>query len=446
MTRRIRLGLVTEPGVPQQVAESVAGRLPGMLGDQWDCVVEVEVDPVAAGQHDVLDILQALADQTAQHAWDYAICVTDLPLRRHRRPVLAEINRVDGVAVVALPSLGGVQTQRRARQLVARILDELTTPSHAAAEQSTHAAQRGLQSRWSRLVAPIHRQETTFDQGAVDVRYLATRRRGRVRLVTGMVRTNRPWRLIFGMSSALAAAVAASAFGLSSSTIWQLATGLEVTREVGAAVASILLLVGWLIAAHRLWERPSTSRSARDRELARLYNSVTAATLTIGVGCLYGGLFVLNLGMGAFLVPTSVLTSMVGTSDFTTYCTLAWGFTTMGVVAGALGSSLESDQAVRQAAYGYREQQRRTERAQHETQATQHPQADANTRQNANAPPQPDHDTRDDAATRTKNQLYTDARAHGIHGRSKMTKQQLLDALEHTNNQPDSDSNETDSG
>ncbi|WP_459155861.1 hypothetical protein [Salinifilum ghardaiensis] len=46
-----------------------------------------------------------------------------------------------------------------------------------------------------------------------------------------------------------------------------------------------------------------------------------------------------------------------------TYVTLARGFTTMGAVAGALGSSLGSDRAVRQAAYGYREEQRRAREA-----------------------------------------------------------------------------------
>lgn len=104
MTRQIRLGLVTDPEVPQRVAETLAKRLPSMLGDQWDCVIEV--DPIAAGQHDVTDILQVLAAQTEQHAWDCATCLTDLPLRRNYRAVSAEINRADGVAVVALPSLG----------------------------------------------------------------------------------------------------------------------------------------------------------------------------------------------------------------------------------------------------------------------------------------------------------------------------------------------------
>lgn len=440
VTRRIRLGLVTDPGVPEQVAETLAKRLPGMLGDQWDCVVEVEVDPIAAGQHDVTDILQVLATQTGQHEWDYAICLTDLPLRHNYRPVLAEINRADGVAVVALPSLGGAQTQRRARQLVARILDEFTAPDQAEAEQGTQAAQRGLQSRLTRLVAPIQRQQATSERGAVDIRYLGTRRRGRFRLVTGMVRTNRPWRLAFGMSSALAAAIAASAFGLSSSTIWQLAAALDPAREAVVSVLSVGALSGWLIATHRLWERASTNSSGRDRELVQLYNLSTMATLTIGVGCLYVGLFVVNLAIAVFLVPSSVLSSLIGSSDFATHLGLAWGFTTMGIIAGALGSSLESDQTVRQAAYGYREQQRRGERLQHEQ-----PSAEAPAPDHAPADHEPP-DTATTAATRTKDELYTAAQQHDIRGRSQMTKQQLADALEHTNNQPDQDGDDTDNG
>lgn len=418
MTQPRSLGLVADPDVPERVARSLETSLPAELGDEWTCDIQVEVDPVAAGKHDVLDILDALKRHTVQHNWDYAICLTDLPLRRNRRPVLAEISHEHRVAVVALPSLGWVQTRRRARRLIARILYEFATYSAEGKAGPSQAAQP-LQSKPARVLSPIRRLESTTDKGTVDVRYVASRGRGRFRLVAGMVRTNRPWRLIFGMSSALAAAVATSAFGLSSSTIWNLAATLDPVREVAAAFASVVLLVAWLIAAHGLWERSSAKTTGgSDRELVQLYNISTALTLIIGVGCMYLGLFVLNFGVATFLVPPSTLSSLVGPSDLGIYVALAWGFTTMGVLAGALGTSLESDAAVRRAAYGYREQQRRAERAEHEEQDTAQPPPDEAAEEAPNSGP-------------TKDELYAQAQRYGVRGRSDMNKQQLLDALDH---------------
>ncbi|WP_187351878.1 hypothetical protein [Allosaccharopolyspora coralli] len=363
MASRYRVGIVADPDFPQTTAEWLADKLPDVLSDEHEWDLEVEVDPIAAGQHDVLEILHTVSALRARRGWDFALCVTDLPLRRDRRPVLAEVHRDERVAVISLPALGGLQPRRRARQLCTQVLEELTAAERA--EEDPGESRRQLQSRPTRILAPITRTESSTDQGEVDVRYEATRKRGRARLLTGMVRTNRPWGLVFGMSSALVAAVATSAFGLSSSTIWQIAYELSPLREVIAAVLSVGVLVGWLIAAHHLWESPSAG-TANDREQARLYNLSTVATLTVGVGCLYLGLFVINLAVAAFLVPMSLIASTVGPTAATpsTYIALAWGFTTMGVVAGALGSSLESDEAVRQAAYGYREQQRRGQRAQ----------------------------------------------------------------------------------
>ena len=195
----------------------------------------------------------------------------------------------------------------------------------------------------------------------------ANRLSGWWRLLSGMVRVNRPWQLIFGMSSALAAALATSAFGLSSSTIWQIADVLGGWRQGLAAVFSVALLVFWLIAAHGLWERSARLAHA-SRRLASLYNSSTVLTLALGVACLYGGLFVINWGVAAFLVPSSVLSSTLAhATSWGTYLNLAWGFTTMGTIAGALGSSLESDRAVRQAAYGYREQQRQSRKCEQDS-------------------------------------------------------------------------------
>lgn len=354
---QVKLGLITDPDLPEQVARHLADELPQYLGDEREWTVEVDVDPVTAGKHGTRDILRATRDRLERRDWDYAITLTDLPVRANRRPVVADANIEEQVAVVSLPTLGGTQPYRRSRQVVLQLVDELTGREGGADHRY------GLDSRLTEVVAPIRREsEQHEDDGEVDVRYAATRTRGRMRLLSGMVRTNQPWRLVFGLRNALAAALATSAFGLSSSTIWQIGDQLTASRQVIAALGSVVILVIWLITAHGLWEKRRNG-SERDSEQVMLYNISTVATLLIGVACMYIGLFVVNLLVAWFLVTPELLGSSLGhPAGLTHYLTLAWGFTTMGVVAGAMGSSLESDAAVRQAAYGYREEQRRNER------------------------------------------------------------------------------------
>lgn len=355
-----RLGLIADPDFPERMVESLADDLPGHLEREDSLSVDYEVDPVTAGRHSLREILEAARERRRERGWDYAICVTDLPVRRESCPVLAEADSDGGVAVVSLPALGGAQPYRRTKQIISQLLDEFTAPEGEEPQQGTGSQRYGLQNWLTELVAPIYRVADA-ENGAVDVRYLATKTSGRLRLLTGMVRTNRPWRLVFGLSSALAAALATSAFGLSSSTIWQISDQLSPGRQTTAALVSVAALVFWLIASHGLWERRGRGGTP-DREQVVLYNISTLVTLLIGVGFMYLLLFAINFAVAAFLVPTSLLGSSLGHPvSMSHYVALAWGFTTMGVIAGALGSSFESDQAVRQAAYGYREEQRRWE-------------------------------------------------------------------------------------
>ena len=160
--------------------------------------------------------------------------------------------------------------------------------------------------------------------------------------------------------------MATSAFGLSSSTIWMVGDQLNIGFKVLATVTVIAALVTWLIAAHDLWEKRGDTRS--DPQLARLYNASTLLTLIIGVVALLLILLVVNFLLAWLILPASLLTSMLGTeTGVGTYLAVAWAFTTLGGIAGALGSSLETDQAVRQAAYGYRESRRRAEYQEHES-------------------------------------------------------------------------------
>jgi hypothetical protein len=117
-------------------------------------------------------------------------------------------------------------------------------------------------------------------------------RTGGVRLVLGMVRANRPWWLVTDLSTALAAALATAAFSVVTNTIWGLGDTMGWARLLALGIASVAVLVVWLIVAHDLWE-PSADHT--DAWRIRVANAVTVLTLVIGVTCFYVALFVLVL-------------------------------------------------------------------------------------------------------------------------------------------------------
>ncbi|GAA1228396.1 hypothetical protein GCM10009676_08460 [Prauserella halophila] len=352
------LGLIADPDMPETIAEYLAETLPEELDGAWR--VEVDADPVTATLKGTAEILDRTAHKCDSRGWTYALCITDLPVRSEEGPVVADIDHDRGVAVVSVPGMGGLQTRKRVHQVIRQVLDELRSDHGRDPGRVRRQRRHGLSGRMIGVLAPIRRTAVETEGSHLDVRYVTPGRSGTLRLLSGMVRTNRPWRLVFGLSRALAAAVATSAFGLSSSTIWMVGDQLGIGFKVLATATAIAVLVTWLIAAHDLWEKRGDPRS--DPQLARLYNASTVLTLIIGVVVLLAILFVVNFVLAWLILPASLLTGMLGTETGAgTYLAVAWAFTTLGGIAGALGSSLETDRAVRQAAYGYRESRRRAE-------------------------------------------------------------------------------------
>lgn len=185
------------------------------------------------------------------------------------------------------------------------------------------------------------------------MRFVASPVCGRLRLLAGMVRANRPWRLLLGLSSVLAVTLATSTLAFTQDTVWKMANALSPLRLAGAT-GSVAAMVLWLIADHELWERRS-GRAARQGEPIGLYNAVTLITVVIGVVCLFVGLLAANLVAAGFVISPGLLESTlqhpVGVRD---YVVLTWFTSSAAVIAGALGSGLESDEAVQKAAYGNR--------------------------------------------------------------------------------------------
>ncbi|OLT33480.1 hypothetical protein BJF84_22190 [Rhodococcus sp. CUA-806] len=69
-----------------------------------------------------------------------------------------------------------------------------------------------------------------------------------------MIRCNRPWRLVPTLSGALAAASAASAFGVFYASIWQMASSMTLARLTVIGVLAVVAMTIWLIFPHGLWE------------------------------------------------------------------------------------------------------------------------------------------------------------------------------------------------
>ena len=187
-------------------------------------------------------------------------------------------------------------------------------------------------------------------------------RTGRLRRLVGMVIANRPWRLVLGMRSALAAVMATSAYLVITSTIWQLASSLSMTKLAVTMVAAVLMMVAWIIGAHHLWRSRDELSEGWD---PFLWNASTVLTLLVGVVTMAVAVFAFNIVVTVFFLEPPVYSSDAATwPGFVDHVRLAWLATGFATVAGAVGSGLDSDAAVEAAAY---DREQRQEAARKET-------------------------------------------------------------------------------
>jgi hypothetical protein len=323
--RTIKVGLVADPAFPSEVARSLGDLDPPREDghDAWS--VEMVSQPFTTGSEDVETAMSRLRDAAHEHEWDLVLGLTELPLQDvDGRHLLAKTDDAQRAAVVSLPALGGVRVRARARGVVRSLVEGMADPD-----------------------------------AAVDRRVTISRTAARWRLLMGMVIANRPWLLVPGLKSALVAALATGAVATVNSTVWELAASLSVWRLVVATVVSIALVVAWLIIDGNLWDRRDDD-SAEARQRSRLYNASTFMTLTVGVLICYLVLYVVNLVWAFFVLDLSVMAGSVRSPlDHGDLFLLAWFVASAATVGGGLGSGLESDEAIRAAAYSKREEERR---------------------------------------------------------------------------------------
>ncbi len=343
----VQVGLVAAPGAPAELAGWLAGELGTELAAahpqvRWE--VRAVEDGLVQPPADDGEIVAATRRRLLAEDWDLAVALTDVPLEVDRRPVVGSASPVHGVALLSLPALGAVGLRKRALQTALGLVRTLLgTPEDADADD--HAA----------MGRRLRELATDPADATAGVAFTARVLTGNLRLLLGMVRANRPWRLAVRLSRALTAAIAAGVFALITADIWRLADNSGWPRLTVVAVGSVVAVVVTLVVGAQLWERP---RSPRVRKQVLLFNVATTATVVIGVLTFYAVLFVLALVGALLLVVGPLFTEGLGhPASLSDYLELAWLTCSLATVGGALGAGLESDDAVREAAYTYRSEQ-----------------------------------------------------------------------------------------
>jgi len=345
-TDEVVIGLISSPGTAAESASNLAVDLRAELSlhlptVQWrmPTVVDALVQPPV----DDAVLVAAARDRLLKEDWDLVVCLTDLPLRAHRRPVVAHASPLHGAAVVCLPALGAIGLRRRTCDTVIGLVRTLLgdTEDHALSGTA------GL-GRRARELGGSQQQE-----GDGSVMFTARVLSGNVRLLIGMIRANQPWKLAVGLSRALTAALATGVFALVTPDIWKLGDALGWFRLSAIGLGAVAAITIALIVGAGLWEHASHPVG---RKQVTLFNLATTATVVLGVLSLYGALLLLALLTAPVLVPPHLFEEGVGHAvRVGDYMKLVWLTGALATLGGALGAGLESDEAVRAAAYTYRQ-------------------------------------------------------------------------------------------
>ena len=349
------IGLLAPPQVPREFVEGLADELPGVLSERisdrvsWEIptVRDTRLPDVEYGEEGGDETIDDVSEWRRHEGWDLAICMTDLPLvRSDGRAVVAGASPRWDAVLVSLPALGVIHRRRRALEEIVRLLSELRSDNVEPAREGEESRNGGTNGH-------------TVSSDDENLQLVMPAEVSKVRLLAGMVRATHPFRVVLGLSYALTAALGTAAFTIITNTIWQLSGALGWMRLLALMLISLVVMVVYFIVVHDMWHRPSRRWGG---EYTVLLNATTVITLTIGALSFYAALFALTLAAAGLFIEGSVFGGAIGYQPgLIEYATLAWIVSSLATLGGTLGSGLEAGEDVREAAYTYHRERRRTE-------------------------------------------------------------------------------------
>ncbi len=341
--RGVNVLVVADPGLPSRRVNSIKDDLQTQLETTFSPPVSLytQTEVIRIRPDNTLDIGVAHRIAESYDHIDVVLLLTEIPRHRDKRPLIAEIFPEEKVGVISCPTLGAVTTKRRILTVFMACAQRLM-PVDDDVDLNAHSL------RWSTWNEPLD------DTGHREL--VSSRGLGGLRIVLGMTMANDPWRTAPRLSSALAAASATGAFGIFYNSIWQMSNYLSTTRLLFIGLLAMTAMVFRLIVSNRLWDTPVKERLST---VVLLYNLSTIATLFLCVLVLYATLVVLILLTSLVVIDPEFMSMVLDTeASFINYLDIAWLSAAMGVVAGGLGSSFDSQTDLRRLTHGQRERQR----------------------------------------------------------------------------------------
>ncbi|WP_058305793.1 MFS transporter [Gracilibacillus massiliensis] len=353
------LGIVTPPWYTEAIGQKLKRTLPKLLSakindtPKWE--IEYLADPLTGLTEESNDVIDSLNEKKEEKGWDFAVCLTDLPLFKNNDLVVASANREKKVSLISIPGLGAFPLKKRIRESILQLVLEMYGENQQEFEGSAS-------EKWKRKLrvdrlSPILKEITEKNESNIGVRFtVQSRIRGSIRMITGMVRANRPWLLFPSFLKILIIAFTTGVYALIFPTLWMLSHSYDISRMVIVSFGAITSLVMWIIVAHKLWETPNDVFSDYSR---KLYNTTTILTVLTAVILYYTFLFFCFLAAVTLLIPIGMLESQINKPvGISSYFIIAWMATSFSTIIGAVGSSLEKEEVVLSGTYGYRQRER----------------------------------------------------------------------------------------
>ena len=346
----LTLGLVPSPGLPEDIANDIRDDLARELGEAIDSevrwVVRVVPDPITGSNVETPDLLEELGNLAHLDAWDYTIALTDLPVRRNGKIVLADASTDQRAGWISVPAMGVLGLRRKVRRIIVHLVEDL----YAESNEDTNQADNHLRSDG------VGRGDTSGAAEMIDTRYISRSIFATARLLTGMVYANEPWTIFPSFKTTAVTAVATGSYGLIFSSMWELGEHASTLRLIVLSIVAMSLLGAWIIVSHDLWQ---PHRGANSQFLTTVYNATTVLTIGTGVLFAYAMIYLVLLFESVIFMPPSLLTSRLEMPvDALNYVTATWVTTSVATLAGALGAGLEDTERVRQATFSWRMQRR----------------------------------------------------------------------------------------